>query len=110
LSWKLETVQFHRLGRSFRLQGSSWQTQRKLFIAFIKLFRQGWRDGSVVKYTGCPSREPEFNSQHLHGSSQLSVTPVLEGTLDMHTGKTPMHQYKSMNTILKKYLHTGLLW
>jgi hypothetical protein len=26
--------------------------------------------------TGCSSRGPEFNSQHLHGSSQLSVTPV----------------------------------
>ena len=23
----------------------------------------GWRDGSVVKSTGCSSRDPEFNSQ-----------------------------------------------
>jgi len=23
-----------------------------------------WRDGPVVKSTGCPSRRPGFNSQH----------------------------------------------
>ena len=31
---------------------------------------------SMVGSTGCSSREPGFNSQHSHGSSQLSVTPV----------------------------------
>ena len=36
----------------------------------------GWRSGSVVKSTGCFSRVPRFNSQHPHGSSQLSLTPV----------------------------------
>ena len=36
---------------------------------------RGWRDGSEVESTGCSSRGPEFNSQHPHGSSQLSVTP-----------------------------------
>jgi hypothetical protein len=29
----------------------------------------GWRDGSVVKSTGCSSRGPEFNSQQPHGGS-----------------------------------------
>jgi hypothetical protein len=29
----------------------------------------GWRDGSLVKSTGCSSRGPKFNSQHAHGSS-----------------------------------------
>jgi hypothetical protein len=33
----------------------------------------GWRDGSVVKSTGCSSRGPEFNSQESHGGSQASV-------------------------------------
>ena len=28
----------------------------------------GWRDGSVVKSSGCSSTEPEFNSQQPHGS------------------------------------------
>ena len=32
----------------------------------------GWRDGSVVKHTGCSSRGPQFSE--LHGSSQISVT------------------------------------
>ena len=35
-----------------------------------------WRDGSMVKSTSCSSRGLGFNSQHPHGSSQLSVTPV----------------------------------
>jgi hypothetical protein len=33
----------------------------------------GWRDGSVVKSTDRSSRDPEFNSQQPHGSSQLYV-------------------------------------
>lgn len=35
----------------------------------------GWRDGSAVKSIDCSSRSPEFNSQHPHGSHQLTVTP-----------------------------------
>lgn len=35
----------------------------------------------MVKSTKCSSRRPEFNSQHLRGSSQASVTPVSEGPL-----------------------------
>ena len=34
---------------------------------------KGWRDGSAVKSTDCSSRGPEFNSQQLHGGSQLSL-------------------------------------
>jgi hypothetical protein len=30
----------------------------------------GWRDGSVVKSSGCSYKGPRFSSQHLHGSSQ----------------------------------------
>jgi hypothetical protein len=33
---------------------------------------EGWRDGLAVKSTDCSSRGPEFNSQQLHGGSQLS--------------------------------------
>ena len=43
---------------------------------FKNMNSRGWRDDSAVKSTGCSSRGPGFNSQHLHGSSQLSVTPV----------------------------------
>jgi hypothetical protein len=38
---------------------------------------EGWRDGSVDKSTDYSSRGPGFKSQHPHGSSQLSVTPVI---------------------------------
>ena len=43
---------------------------------FLKRFILGWRGGSGVKSTGYSSRGPGFNSQHLHDSSHLSVTPV----------------------------------
>jgi hypothetical protein len=33
----------------------------------------GWRDGTVVKSTGCSSKGPEFNSQQPYGGLQLSV-------------------------------------
>ena len=61
----------------------------------------GWRDGSAAKSTGCSSRRPGFNSQHPHGSSQLSVTQV---PLD----STPTYRHiwnaiknKKINTFLK---------
>ncbi|CAO2639813.1 hypothetical protein LEMLEM_LOCUS25074, partial [Lemmus lemmus] len=37
-----------------------------------------------VKSTDCSSRGPRFNSQHPHGSSQLSEDPV-PGNLTLHT-------------------------
>ena len=50
---------------------------RKISIC-IKLNKiEGWRDGSTIRTTSCSSRGPEFNFQHLHGSSQLSITVVL---------------------------------
>jgi hypothetical protein len=36
-------------------------------------YREGWRDGSVVKSTDCSSRDPEFNFQQPHGGSQPSA-------------------------------------
>jgi hypothetical protein len=32
----------------------------------IRALLEGWRDGSVMKSTGCSSRGPGFNSQHAH--------------------------------------------
>jgi hypothetical protein len=57
------------------------------------LVRGGWRDDSMAKSSGCSSRGPRFNSQHPHGSSKLSATPI-PGNLTpshRHTGKTSMH-------------------
>jgi hypothetical protein len=39
---------------------------------------KNWRDEWGVKSFGCSSRDPGYNSQHPHGSSQLSVKPILE--------------------------------
>lgn len=66
----------------------------------------GYRDVSVVVTTYCSSQRPGFDSQHPHGSSQLSVTPVMGG-------KTPSSglrahactQTHTVNIInLKKYI------
>lgn len=40
---------------------------------------RGWSlDGSEVKTTCCSCRGPRFSSQHPHGGSKPSVTPVLQ--------------------------------
>ena len=39
------------------------------------------RDGSSVKSMGCSFGGPGFDSQHPHGSSQISVTPVPGGLI-----------------------------
>jgi hypothetical protein len=46
--------------------------------------RRGWRDDSVVKNGGCSFRGAGFDSQHPHGSSQLSATPVAEDPIPSH--------------------------
>jgi hypothetical protein len=46
----------------------------------FRTFPGGWRSDSVVKTTACFPRGPGFNSQHPHGSSQLSVTPRSDET------------------------------
>ena len=67
-------------------------------VESYKIGTQGWRDGSVVKSTGCSSRGPQFNSQHPHGSSQLSVTPASGDPTpsDIHAGKTPVQMSTSL--------------
>lgn len=39
----------------------------------------GWRDGSVVKSSGCSSRGPGLNFQQSHDSVQPFVTPPVSG-------------------------------
>jgi hypothetical protein len=50
----------------------------RLGTVYLRSIREDWRDGSVVKSTGCSSRGPGFNSHLPHGGSQLSITPVPE--------------------------------
>ena len=68
----------------------------------------GWRDGSLVKSTGCSSTDPWFNSWHLHGDSWLPVVPVLGDSMGCrllghwqmwHTAaKTPKYIFKKCST------------
>jgi hypothetical protein len=53
----------------------------KYLFFFFFFFRKkkgvgGWRDGSAVKSTGCPSGGPVFNCQNPYGSSKPAITPV----------------------------------
>jgi hypothetical protein len=59
---------------------------------------RGWVDDSVVKSNGCSSRGHGFNSQHLHGRSQLSITIVLCYT-NILVDTIPI--YKKINNSLK---------
>jgi hypothetical protein len=53
---------------------------------------RGWKDGSVVRSTGCFSKGPGFKSQQSHGSLQLPPVPGDTYThthTNAHTGRTP---------------------
>ena len=47
-----------------------------IILPVYECFCWGWRDGSAVKNTGCFFKGLGFDFQHLHGGSQLSVSPV----------------------------------
>jgi hypothetical protein len=53
---------------------------------------RGSRDGSVVVSTSCSSRR--YNSQHPHGSSQLSVTPGSDNLTHRHTDRQNTNTHK----------------
>lgn len=62
---------------------------------FLPRFTFCWRDGVVIKHTGCPSRGPSFESQHPFSSSQpLSFQRPLEAPQALHTcgAQTTWHQ------------------
>jgi hypothetical protein len=61
--WKViiwKKTEWNRLTRRFR---GSWFSER-LFREwnYLRISKEGWRDVSAVKSTGCSSRSPEFNS------------------------------------------------
>jgi hypothetical protein len=64
---------------------------------------KGWRDGSVVKSTGCFSRRPGFSSQLPHSCSQPSITPIsgdlmASSGLHRHTWCIYIHENKHSYT------------
>jgi hypothetical protein len=42
-----------------------WLSVANQILAFEIIYRGGWRDGSVVKSTDCPSKGPQFKSHQL---------------------------------------------
>lgn len=84
----------------------------------------GWRNGLVVKSTGCTSGGPRFDSQYPRGGSQPSVIPVprdptpLSGVLghqpcachtDIHPGKILLCIKYKIKTNLKNDFNHILL-
>jgi hypothetical protein len=67
-----------------------------------------WRDGTEDKGTDCSYRDPEFNSQQLHGSSQPSVmwfhAPLL---VCLKTVCTHIHKVNKLIKNFKKQLGAG---
>jgi hypothetical protein len=53
--------------------GEYWYLVPSTYMVALLKIKEGWRDGSSVKSTGCSSRGPEFNSQQPYGGSQPSV-------------------------------------
>jgi hypothetical protein len=78
------------LGQGQRQKGrsmsSGWPGLQSKFLDIEKpcLKTKDWRDGSVVKSTGCSLRHPEFHSQQPHGGSQSSIKG--SDALFWHTG------------------------
>jgi len=61
----------------------------------------GWRGGLVVKSTCCSCRALRLGSQHSHGSSEPSVTPVPGNPM-------PFSELKNGHTCKKKaFIHTN---
>jgi hypothetical protein len=55
------------------------------------------------------AKEPEFNSQHLHGGSQVPVTPVpgesdVSGTLRT-PARTHTHTHRPTHIYIKMYIY-----
>ena len=56
--------------------------------------RNGWRDASAIKSTGCSSRGSEFKSQHRHAGSQPFI--IGSDALLWHAG---VHAEKTLTYI-----------
>lgn len=65
----------------------------------------GWR---AVKSTGFSSRKPELNSQHSHGGSQPSVTPVSGDMTLLRAFKGIGHVHDTQTYMQAKHSHTKI--
>jgi hypothetical protein len=60
-----------------------------------------WKECSVVRNTGCSSREPGFSSQHLHGSSHTCGQNTNTHKIKINNKKT-----QKFKNILKTSINT----
>jgi hypothetical protein len=77
------------------------EQHNKSFQKQIKETNGGQRDNSAVKSTGCFSRGPGFNFQFPHGSSQVSITPVLRDLVPSHRYACRQNTSAHKNTLIK---------
>lgn len=105
---------------------AGWESLHKCAMISSMLHEplQGWRDDLSVKNIGCSGRDPGFDSQQPHSSTQPSLTSVLRRDLmpssdfhghqtcsDIHTDKTFTYKLKWINLIknLKRFSKDDLM-
>ena len=79
-----------------------------------RVFAEGWRSDSMHKSTVCFFRGPKFDSQHLRGSSKLSVTSVPRDvklssghlSLCMHVHRQTCRQNTHKHTKINLYIQS----
>lgn len=88
-----------------------------------KITSKSWKDGSMVKITGCSFTEHRFNSQQQYSGPQPSLTEVQRNTthssdlcrhwvwmryMYSHVCKTPVHIKMCIILIITQYAHLKL--
>jgi len=62
-----------------------------------------WRADSIVKSIVCSFREPRFDSQHPHGASKPSITPVPRESTSLFWSLYSLHAYGAQNFLQTKH-------
>lgn len=75
-SWPWLTGSFYAKKLMIGFVSSAHETN--LIKISLNLWGSNWRDGSMLKGTGCSSREPRFCSQTTMVANELYGTPVLQ--------------------------------
>lgn len=68
--------------------------------------RHVWRDGSVIKDTGCSDMVPRFSSQHPLSVSEQTVTPTPEDMIQFSSLLKQCTHMIYAYIYMNRYIHT----